>query len=514
MRVSLGVIVLLALVVLAGVVHWTGHVGPAEVRAPAVLPTAPTAAVAKPPRLVLLYAPCTVTTGHLGPYNPAALYTPSLTAFARESVVFQRHQGEAGRSAIDYAALFTGNHAMRHRVFANTDKLPDDVYTLAEAFRDGGYDTFFWAGHPFASAALHFGQGVEEAHLFDGNAGMGHRHYNERFFLHAEDAAFQAVLDELSRNPDYRAFVMTNFSVTHGPYSTAHRALFCAAYPEECAGLTNEDFTRYSKIWLDNIGTLSLFPSAFPVLGLSPEEFVTMTRVVEVLYKSTLFYLDSLFGSVVETIRDHGLFDDAMIVFTADHGETLYRENARFQWSHGFQLAPEVLRIPLLIHAPGLAARVYEPVSRSVDVMPTLAALAEIALPPANEMMGVNLLPAIRGEGPSPALRAFSHTTLNQRVGTALPDPDIMLVGVREGDRFYKREPWQQGKFRHAVYDWRTDPTEQKTLYTPADADMFRHLDEYKQGLVRTFRGEARGQRRPVLSEAQREQLRQLGYAE
>ncbi len=65
-----------------------------------------------------------------------------------------------------------------------------------------------------------------------------------------------------------------------------------------------------------------------------------MTRVVELLNKSTLFDPDSLFGSVVETIRDHGLFDDAAIVFTADHGEVLYRKNARFQWSHGFQLAP------------------------------------------------------------------------------------------------------------------------------------------------------------------------------
>ncbi len=511
MRVSLGIIVLLALVVVVGLVHSTGRVGPAQSDTPAALPTA---AAGKPPRLVLLYAPCTVTTAHLGAYNPAVPYTPSLTAFARESVVFQRHQGEAGRSAIDYAALFTGNQAMRHRVFANQDRLPDEMYTLAEAFRDGGYDTFFWAGHPFASPALQFAQGVEKNHLFDGNEGMGYRHYNERGFLHAEDAAFQTILDELSRNPDYRAFVMTNFSVTHGPYSTAHRALFCAAYPAECAGLTTEDFVRYAQVWMDHSGTLSLFPSSFPVLGLSPEEFATMTRVVELLYKSTLFYLDSLFGSVVETIRDHGLFDDAAIVFTADHGEVLYRKNARFQWSHGFQLAPEELHIPLLIHAPGLAAGVYEPVSRSVDVLPTLAALAQIALPPANEMMGVDLLPALRGEQPPPALRAFSHTTLNQRVGTALPDPDIMLVGVREGDRFYRREPWEKGKFRHAVYDWRADPTEHKTLYTPADADMFRHLDEYKQALVRTFRGEAKGQRRPVLSEAQREQLRQLGYAE
>ncbi len=49
-----------------------------------------------PPRLVLLYAPCTVNRSFLSPYDEKVGYTPHLSAFAREAVTFRRHQTEAG----------------------------------------------------------------------------------------------------------------------------------------------------------------------------------------------------------------------------------------------------------------------------------------------------------------------------------------------------------------------------------------------------------------------------------
>ena len=58
------------------------------------------------PRLVLLYAPCTVNRDSLAPYGAAVRYTPNLAAFARESVVFLRHQTETDQSGPAYASLF------------------------------------------------------------------------------------------------------------------------------------------------------------------------------------------------------------------------------------------------------------------------------------------------------------------------------------------------------------------------------------------------------------------------
>ncbi len=47
------------------------------------------------PRLVLLYATCTVNKNYLQPYNEARS-TPSLAAFAKKSAVFTNHQTESG----------------------------------------------------------------------------------------------------------------------------------------------------------------------------------------------------------------------------------------------------------------------------------------------------------------------------------------------------------------------------------------------------------------------------------
>lgn len=460
------------------------------------------------PRLVLLYAPCTVSTSTLGPYNPAVDYTPALSEFARDAVVFRRHQGESGRSAIDYAALFTGTQAMRHRVFSNMDRLPDDAYTIGEAFRDAGYDTFFWAAHPFASKDLNFAQGVDDAQVYDGNSGMANRHYSERPFLRADDPRFRAILDRLRRDPTYKAFVLTNFSVTHSPYPPQYRTAFCTAFPQQCAGLSEEDFNRFGPYWRRYFGALSLYPSP-DTAQLSEAEFATMTRVVEILYQSNFLYLDSVFGAVVQAIRAAGLFDSSIIAFTADHGEVLYRPTARLAWSHGFQLAPEVLHVPLLISAPGLAPGSYEGVSRSIDVLPTLLGLAGIPLSTTDPPMGVDLLDA---DPPAPLL-AFSHSALNHPVGDRRPKAEDMLVGVREFDAIYRHDPARDDELRFAVADWSVDPT----LLSPQaeQSPLFDELMAYKAALVRAYNGEdGEPLPRATLGPADLERLRQLGYAQ
>ena len=74
----------------------------------------------------------------------------------------------------------------------------------------------------------------------------------------------------------------------------------------------------------------------------------------------------------MRAVDERGLRDESLVVFTADHGELLYRDNALFPWSHDFQLAPEVLRAPLLIRGPGVAPGRAEWVTRSIDLYPTI----------------------------------------------------------------------------------------------------------------------------------------------
>ena len=174
------------------------------------------------PRLVLLYAPCTVNKHYLSPYAPSVGYTPHLQAFAEESTVFRRHQTEAGQSGIAYASIFSGAGATRHGAFRHPVTLSDDLYLVSEAFADQGYETFFWNGHLLGGP--NYGQGVPAGNLWPRG-------------LVADDARFQAILERLRSDESYRAFVMTNFTVTHGPYRMAGAGPFRKRHPVEAEGV-------------------------------------------------------------------------------------------------------------------------------------------------------------------------------------------------------------------------------------------------------------------------------------
>ena len=66
-------------------------------------------------------------------------------------------------------------------------------------------------------------------------------------------------------------------------------------------------------------------------------------------YASRLKRMDQAFGKFVESLKTASLYNDSIIILTADHGDSLGEEG---RWGHAFTIFPEVVRIPLLIHLP------------------------------------------------------------------------------------------------------------------------------------------------------------------
>jgi len=90
-------------------------------------------------------------------------------------------------------------------------------------------------------------------------------------------------------------------------------------------------------------------------------------------YASELERLDACFGTFVDALKARGLYDNSIIVFTADHGEALQETGVQ---RHAFSLKPEVVRVPLIIHVPGELknGRFRDPdaISFNTDVTATL----------------------------------------------------------------------------------------------------------------------------------------------
>ncbi len=471
------------------------------------------------PRLVLLYATCTLNRDFLSPYDPEVRFTPHLAEFGRDAVVFTKHQTDSGQSGVSFASLFSGSQSNRHGVYTIPQRLSDDVRLITEIFRDAGYVVHAWLGHGMASAPLNYAQGVERENV-------------SGTMLTADDPRFVGVLEELRSDKDAKAFLVTNFTVTHGPYRGHELERFCRLYPEECEGVLDASlFPQLRRIYEANALRLAFdFDATVKRLRIASDEVVALAAALELLYKTGVFHLDELFGDVVDRLAEAGLLEQSVIAFTADHGEVLFRENAVFQWSHSLQLAPEVLRVPLLLYAPGfgVAPGRYDAVTRSVDVLPTLAGLSGITLD-AGELAGVDVSPVLRGEGPAPELLAFSHTSIVPRVVIARMGgwdciqrthpraaADLMWVALRRGDTVYKVRHPGGGEGEPAVYDWSRDPEETENLYDPADDEhrrMLERLAEYKKILVDAHRGDVFAERDPS-TERQVELLQGLGYIE
>ena len=381
----------------------------------------------------------------------------------------------------------TAAQVQHHEVWTQPHKLRDELYLIDEAFRDAGYDTYAWMNHPIANARLKYVQGVPEDQ-------------STRDILYGDDARFAAILERLRNDPDYKAFVVTTFTVTHGPYRGALLDEFCAEHSAECADISMDDAARFRELHEQHERDLSFdLPNARVALGLSPQDVRGVIDTFPVLYRADVFRLDRMFGEVFGAIERSGMLQDSLIAFTADHGELFYRDNAYFHWTHGYQLTPEVTGVPLLLFGPnsGVPHGRYDAVSRSIDVFPTIAGLAEVTAPDF-EGRGEDLSAAVRGEQRPPDLTAYSHTPLFYAPLRArrlellssvhpAPLPEYMWAAMRTDDLYLKLHRSPDDAWSVSAFDLASDPHEARDVFRESDPEHVaqrERLESYKKDLV------------------------------
>jgi hypothetical protein len=422
-------------------------------------------------------------------------------------------------------ALVATNRNERVAWFADRPSLDMEPWQLPAveekggAFAQAGWDVHFWAAQGMAAPRLGYAQGVPAGNIV-------------REPLSGEDLRFRRILQRVASEPSYRAFVLTNFTVTHCPYKNRLDDLR-ARYPEPTAeltrGLSEKQIKSDTLLYQFNLGLQKDFPKSRERHGLTDERVRDLARVVEILYISGIAHLDTLFGSVVAAVDDRGLGSRSLIAFTADHGEVLFRENALFPWSHDFQLAPEVLRVPLIVRGAGLAPGHVDWVTRSIDLYPTLAGLAGVPVAD-HGIDGLDLSAALRGQEPPPELVAFSHipkvrSDVVQRAlrewglfASLYPSDGIeqIWVSMRKGDRVFKLRRLLGGQFGFEVFDLASDPWERRNLFRaedPEHAEIAAALVRYKAGLIAAHDGVPAGEgSKSPLRDHELKALRELGY--
>jgi choline-sulfatase len=172
------------------------------------------------------------------------------------------------------------------------------------------------------------------------------------------------------------------------------------------------------------------------------------------LYDGEIAYADSAVAHWIAFLKKAGVYDNAIIMVTGDHGEGLGEHGEE---THGLFLYDSTLHIPLILKMPGAAhhGTVIDVQVRTTDILPTILSVTGAAAPP--ELNGESLLPLIDLSAPS-SRELFGETDYPLRWGWA------PLRALRTENAKLIKAP------RPELYDLKADPKELKNRYAPASS--------------------------------------------
>jgi arylsulfatase A-like enzyme len=218
-------------------------------------------------------------------------------------------------------------------------------------------------------------------------------------------------------------------------------------------------------------------------------------------YDATIRYQDDQVGLLLDAVD----LDHTVVVVLSDHGETL---GERYHpLDHGARVFDEQIRIPLIVHAPGREPRRVQDLVQTVDLLPTLLELLQVAAPPDLEAQGRSLVRLLRGRRLEPLSVFSSAVTLPKRYDRSYRlQPGRQLHAVRTERWKLIVYPGVEEDYVE-LYDLQRDPGETRNR-----ADVEPKLREELHAQLRRWLALGRPQAAPEVSPGLRRYLEDLGY--
>ncbi len=280
----------------------------------------------------------TLRADHVGAYGYERPTTPHLDTLAEDGVLFENAVSQSSWTRPAHMSIFTGLYPSEHGYVGLSDnaRLGEDTLTLARVFREQGYTTVAFTGGVNVSAFYGFDRGFD---LYRSNG-----------------RAFRANLEEtrywLAEEATEPFFLFWHGYDAHSPYTS------------------------------DAIDRAALeLPAMRPHLRLRHicRDEGPKRRIQRVIrqYDAAIHHADRYLGKLLAELDRLSLLDRTVVVVLSDHGEEFLDHGACL---HINTLYHEVLRVPLVIHAPGLEPRrIPDLVPASVSIGRTVLDLVGLA---------------------------------------------------------------------------------------------------------------------------------------
>jgi arylsulfatase A-like enzyme len=278
--------------------------------------------------------------------------------------------------------MWSSNYLAKHKAIEMHDKLADKWMTIDEVAKKAGKYTAGASGNGYIRPARGFGSAWDQFV----------NHIEKSLGLKGADI-MEKGLSFITPKHDRPWFLYLGLIDTHVTWRA--KAPWMAKYDGGYKGRFQDSYGDDGK-------------GASSGKDLSDKE----KDHVRALYDSNVSYQDDLVGQLIEKLKTWGIYDQTMIIITADHGDEQWEDG---RVGHGGSERETLLHVPLLIHYPPLfpAGKVTEG-TEGIDIVPTLADALGVATDP--EWQGASLIPLANGVGGYP-LMSFSSQYENSHAG-------------------------------------------------------------------------------------------------
>jgi arylsulfatase A-like enzyme len=308
---------------------------------------------------VLMISVDTMRADHLGCYGYEKDTSPNIDAIAAEGTRFEWVYAPKSSTWPSLTTLQTSLYPVTHGVRNNGLRVDNKPDTLAEVLSDHGYT----CEAILTNAGVQNWEGFANKQVIKGEP--------------SDKIATANARNWLRENQDKKFFLWMHYMAPHSPWEPPEKQnrFVDPNYSGTITG--NQDDMAAAMLSADGISD----PDLAHLIG---------------LYDGEVNLTDAMIGILTETLQDLGLYDNTLIVVTADHGEELY-EHYRFL-HHQASVYEGTLRVPLIYRLPGKVpgGKDIKELSGLIDIAPTILDILDIPIP--DSYQGISAEPLLRDE--------------------------------------------------------------------------------------------------------------------
>jgi arylsulfatase A-like enzyme len=415
-------------------------------------------------RHIVLISIDTLRHDYVSAYDPRNVRTPVLDQIASEGARFEVAIAPVPQTGPSHISMLTGLSPLDHGILENGQPLPREAKTIAHQLREAGYQTAgFVSGYPLKqfNCNLQMGFGVYDDFLAF-NDRFRDVYYGELlgslpFFQWGVYRQAQEVTDPalhwLQKNAASPFFLFLHYYDPHYPYGIK----------EQRRAFRRPMFVKIPK-----------------------SDVVNQKR----LYAQEVRSVDDQIQRVIDFLRRAGIYDQTLLIVTADHGESLGEHD--FFYSHERYIYEQMIRVPLMIRNPVLVepGTVFQKQVAMLDVYRTIASAAHIKPMPGDR--GLNLIELIQNDSSQ-----YERMIPSYHFG-------YDVEGIRS-DRWKLIHNRKMKSKRFELYDLQTDPGEMINRFE-SEPEIAKLLMQHLPSNEALRKGSKH------LTEEQMEVLRSLGY--